>query len=307
MKKLSPTIFAILIFFLSACSSQFNSTKQNKNQQTKPIVVTTFTVLADIARNIAGERLQVNSITKIGSEIHGYQPTPSDLVKASKAQLIVENGLGLELWAKKFTASAGNVPTVVLSEGIKPLFIEEDAYAGKPNPHAWMSPRRAMHYVDNLVEAFISIDPLGRDEYINNGELYKKKLNKLDKELRKKLSQIPTNKRVLVTCEGAFTYLTKDYGLQEAYLWPVNAESQVTPKRMVNLIKTIKTQEVPTIFCESTVSAKAQEEVAKQSGATFGGNFYVDSLSPPNGPAPTFLKLLNHNIELIVEGFIPSN
>ncbi len=304
MKKLSPPLIGILILFLTACSSSFNSGKQTKSPNTKPIVLTTFTVLADIASNVAGERLQVNSITKVGSEIHGYQPTPSDVVKASQAQLIIENGLGLELWAKKFTASAGNIPTVVLSDGIKPLLIEGDVYQGKPNPHVWMSPKKAIHYVDKLVEAFIQIDPVGRNTYISNGKGYKKKLIELDKELRVRLSQIPSNRRVLVTCEGAFTYLAKDYGMEEAYLWPVNAESQVTPRRMAKLITTIKQKEVPTIFCESTVSSKAQRQVAKQSGATYGGEFYVDSLSVTNGPAPTFLRLLRHNVQLIVKGLV---
>ncbi len=307
MKILSSAIFSVLFIFLSACSSSLNSTKQTLHKRNKPIVLTTFTVLADIARNVAGERLQVNSITKVGSEIHGYQPTPSDIIDAAKAQLIIENGLGLELWAKKFTNSAGKIPNVVLSDGIEPLFIEEDIYAGKPNPHAWMSPKKAIHYVNKLVEAFTEIDPEGEATYKENGNLYKIKLISLDKELRSKLSQIPSNKRVLVTCEGAFTYLAKDYGMEEAYLWPVNAESQVTPKRMVNLINTIKTKEVPTIFCESTVSSKAQREVARQSGATFGGNFYVDSLSATNGPAPTFLKLLRHNVQLILEGLSNGN
>ena len=157
--------------------------------------------------------------------------------------------------------------------------IEEDVYAGKPNPHAWMSPKRAIHYVDKIVDAFIKIDPDGALEYSSNASTYKAKLESLDKELRDSLSLIPKERRFLVTCEGAFTYLARDYGMRKRYLWPVNAESQVTPRRMVNLIKTIKENKVPTIFCESTVSSEAQMEVAKSSGAVFGGTFYVDSLS----------------------------
>ncbi len=302
MKKVKSLILGTIILLLTACTSTQTSVKTSPTKGTKPVVLTTFTIIADIARNVSGNRLQVNSITKVGSEIHGYQPTPRDVIKATKAQLIIENGLGLELWSKKFTASAGNVPTVVLSDGIEPFLIEGDVYAGKPNPHAWMSPKRAMHYVDKIVEAFIGLDPNGKSFYINNANIYKEKLAKLDKELRAKLNTIPSSKRVLVSCEGAFTYLAKDYGMEEAYLWPVNAESQVTPRRMLNLIKIIKQKEIPTIFCESTVSAKAQIEVAKESGAFFGGNFYVDSLSEADGPAPTFLRLLRHNVDLIVEG-----
>ena len=276
--------------------------KINKQVNSKPLVLTTFTVLADIAKNVSGDRLEVQSITKLGAEIHGYQPTPSDLVKASRADLIVENGLGLELWARKFTAAAGDVPTIVLSDGMTPLLIEGDVYQGKPNPHAWMSPQRTIKYVDNLVRAFIILDPKGKDIYLRNANKYKLKLEELDDELRSILSSIPKKQRVLVSCEGAFTYLAHDYGMEEAYLWPVNAESQVTPKRMLNLINTVKDKQIPTIFCESTVSAKAQKEVAKASGASFGGTFYVDSLSASDGPASTLIDLQRHNVQLIKKG-----
>jgi len=266
------------------------------------LVLTTFTILADLARNVAGDRLLVKSITKPGAEIHSYQFTPSDIVKTKGAKLIIKNGLGLEAWFSKFMSSTGDIPKVKLTEGIKPLLIDGDAYSGRPNPHAWMSPKRAMNYVDKIVDAFIEIDPDGALEYSSNASTYKAKLESLDKELRDSLSSIPKERRFLVTCEGAFTYLARDYGMKEAYLWPVNAESQVTPRRMVNLIKKIKENEVPTIFCESTVSADAQMEVAKSSGAVFGGTFYVDSLSDLNGPAPTYIDLLRHNVRLITKG-----
>ena len=302
LDNLKTGLGILLLSILSSCNS--SSDNISNNPENKPLVLTTFTVLADMARNIAGERLLVQSITKLGAEIHGYQPTPSDLVKASKADLIVENGLGLELWARKFTAAAGDVPTLVLSKGMVPLLIEGDAYAGKPNPHAWMSPKRAMIYVDNLVIGFIELDPLGKEIYINNAIRYKQKLKELDIELRESLAKIPKQRRVLVSCEGAFTYLTHDYGMEEAYLWPVNAESQVTPKRMLKLINKIKERQIPTIFCESTVSSKAQREVARTTGAKFGGTFYVDSLSSPDGPAPTLFKLQRHNVELIQQGLV---
>ena len=271
----------------------------------RPLVLTTFTVLADMARNVAGDRLRVESITKQGAEIHGYQPTPSDLKRAAGADLLLENGLGLELWARRFTASVGDVPTVTLSEGMEPLPITEDAYAGKPNPHAWMSPRRAMAYVDRMVEAFSRLDPEGATTFAANGEAYKRRLQQLDDDLRVSLARIPPQRRVLVSCEGAFAYLARDYGLEEAYLWPVNAESEVTPQRMARLIDTVKRRRIPTVFCESTVSAEAQKEVAKAAGARFGGTFYVDSLSAPGGPASTLLDLQRHNVELIRRGLMP--
>ena len=301
MKVRMTRLIVFILFNITFLTSCVSKDKYNENDQ-RPIVLTTFTILADLASNVSGDRLVIRSITKPGAEIHSYQFTPSDIIKTKGAQLIIENGLGLESWISKFTISAGNIPRVKLTEGLKPLLIDGDVYAGKPNPHAWMSPERAIYYVDKIVDAFIEIDPEGENEYRTNASIYKSKLESLDKELRDKLSFIPKERRFLVTCEGAFSYLASDYGMKEAYLWPVNAESQVTPRRMVNLIKKIKENEVPTIFCESTVSADAQMEVAKSSGAVFGGTFYVDSLSDLNGPAPTYIDLLRHNVRLITKG-----
>ncbi len=287
---------------LAACATPREPQRSLKDPDQRPRVLATFTVLADLARNVAGDRLKVESITKPGAEIHGYEFTPSDIERASGADLIVENGLGLELWARRFTAAAGDVPSVTLTEGIQPLLIEDDAYAGRPNPHAWMSPQRTEHYVDQLVKAFSSLDPDGAPTYRANGEAYKLKLQKLDGELRQALQSLPKQQRLLVTCEGALSYLARDYGLEEAYLWPVNAESQITPRRMARLIERVKRDQVPAVFCETTVSDRAQREVARAAGSRFGGSFYVDSLSDRNGPASSLLDLQRHNVKLIREG-----
>ena len=182
MKRIKLLFLAFSVLFITGCSFSDNNSKRINSEKNKRLVVTTFTVLADIAKNVAGDKLIIQSITKPGAEIHSYQFTPSDVIKASKAQLIIENGLGLELWFKQFTASAGNVPTITLSDGIKPLTIEEDKYKGKPNPHAWMSPKKAMLYVDKLVDTFIEIDPLNESTYRSNGNAYKKKLINLDQD-----------------------------------------------------------------------------------------------------------------------------
>ena len=292
---------AVVLGFGVLMAGCADRSQMSRNDQ-RPRVLTTFTVLADLARNVAGDRLQVHSIVKEGAEIHGYQFTPSDIEGAVGADLLIENGLGLELWARRFTTAAGEIPTVTLSEGMEPLLINEDAYAGKPNPHAWMSPKRAMAYVDRLREAFTKLDPDGADVYASNAEVYNKKLQALDRELRDALETIPPQHRLLVSCEGAFTYLATDYGLEEAFLWPVNAESEITPKRMARLINTVRDRAVPAVFCESTVSDKAQREVAAAANSQFGGTFYVDSLSKPDGPAPTLLDLQRHNVKLIRDG-----
>lgn len=295
-----------LTLLLAACSSDLTLHRPHAPELArpsgKPLVLTSFTVLADLARQVAGDRLEIRSVTRQGAEIHGYEPTPSDLQRAQGADLILLNGLGLERWAQRYLAAAGPVPSVVLSQGMQPLLIEDDRAAGKPNPHAWMSPKRAQGYVDQLVLAFSRLDPAGAPLYRRNGQAYQRQLQALDRELRSALAQVPPSRRLLVTCEGAFSYLAQDYGLQEAYLWPVNADSQVTPRRMAALIQEVRSRRVPAVFCESTVSDKAQREVARAAGARFGGTFYVDSLSASSGPAPTVLKLQRHNIGLIVAG-----
>jgi manganese transport system substrate-binding protein len=245
----------------------------------RPVVLTTFTVLADMARQVAGDRLEVRSITRLGAEVHGYEPTPSDLQQAQGADLILLNGLGLERWAGRYLLAAGSVPSAVLTDGIAPLPIASDAAAGKPNPHAWMSPQRAQAYVDRIVASFSRLDPGGAAVYQRNGAAYRRQLQKLDADLRAALARVPARQRLLVSCEGAFSYLARDYGLEEAYLWPVNAETQVSPRRMARLIAIVRDRRVPAVFCESTVSSKAQQEVARAGGARFGGTFYVDSLS----------------------------
>lgn len=289
---------------LGGCQRESTSPAQSPggDRRDSPLVLTTFSVLADMARMVAGERLRVESITKIGAEIHGYEPTPSDIRRASGAVLVLENGLDLERWARRFTANLSGVPHVVLSEGITPLSIAADAYRGRPNPHAWMSPRLAEIYVENLRRAFTRLDPSGAGHYRRNAEAYRAQLRQLDQELRRSLASIPPQRRVLATCEGAFSYLARDYGLQEAYLWPVNAESQVSPQRMAKLVELVKRRRVPAVFCETTVSDRAQRQVAQESGSHYGGAFYVDSLSLPGGPAPTLLELQRHNARLLVDG-----
>ena len=262
-------------------------------------VVTTFTVIQDIAQNVAGDAATVESITKPGAEIHEYEPTPKDIVKAQSADLILWNGLNLERWFERFFQNIKDKPAVVVTEGITPLSIYEDA----PNPHAWMSPSNALIYVENIKNALVKYDPQNADTYQKNAAAYAEKIKQLDKPLREKLAQIPADQRWLVTSEGAFSYLAKDYDLKEGYLWPINAEQQGTPQQVRKLIDLVKKNHIPVVFSESTVSAKPAQQVAKESGAKYGGVLYVDSLSAADGPVPTYIDLLNVTVSTIVKGF----
>ena len=266
-------------------------------------VVTTFTVIQDIAQNVAGDAATVESITKPGAEIHEYEPTPKDIVKAQSADLILWNGLNLERWFERFFQNIKDKPAVVVTEGITPLSIYEGPYKDAPNPHAWMSPSNALIYVENIKNAFVKYDPQNADNYQKNAAAYAEKIKQLDKPLREKLSQIPADQRWLVTSEGAFSYLAKDYDLKEGYLWPINAEQQGTPQQVRKLIDLVKKNHIPVVFSESTVSAKPAQQVAKESGAKYGGVLYVDSLSAADGPVPTYVDLLNVTVSTIVKGF----
>ena len=266
-------------------------------------VVTTFTIIQDMAQNIAGDAATVESITKPGAEIHDYEPTPKDIVKAQSADLVLWNGLNLERWFEKFFQNVKDKPAVVVTEGIEPMSINEGPYTGNPNPHAWMSPSNALIYIENIKNALVKYDPQNKETYEKNAALYAQKIKELDKPLREKLAQVPEAQRWLVTSEGAFSYLTRDYGFKEAYLWPINAEQQGTPQQVRKVIEPVKANNIPVVFSESTISPKPAKQVAKETGAKYGGVLYVDSLSNKKGPVPTYIDLLNTTVSTIAKGF----
>jgi manganese/iron transport system substrate-binding protein len=265
-------------------------------------VVTTFTVLADMVQNVAGDAADVVSITKPGAEIHGYEPTPQDLVRAIDADLILWNGLNLELWFEQFLANLGEKPSVTLTDGIDPISIAEGAYEGKANPHAWMGLDNALIYIDNIEAALAEHDPENAAVYAQNAQAYRAELEETIAPLRDQIAEIEREDRWLVTCEGAFSYLARDFGMKELYLWPMNADAIGTPQQVRRVIDGVRDNDIPVVFCESTVNTSPAEQVARETGSTFGGVLYVDSLSAEGGPVPTYLDLLRVTSETIVAG-----
>jgi manganese/iron transport system substrate-binding protein len=266
-------------------------------------VVTTFTILADMAQNVAGTAVLVDSLTRPGAEIHDYEPTPLDVVRAQAADLVMWNGLGLERWFERFFQRLQNVPQVLLSEGVVPIPVADGPYRNNPNPHGWMSPSDATIYVENIRKALTRIDPANAATFAANAASYSAQLRAVGDRARARLSAIPAERRWLVTCEGAFPYLIRDMGMREAYLWAMNADNEGTPRQVRALIDTVRRNRIPVVFCETTVSDRAMRQVARDTGARFGGALYVDSVSPPDGPAPTFLKAMEYNAETILRGF----
>lgn len=265
-------------------------------------VATTFTVIADMARHVAGNAAEVVSITRPVAEVHGYQPTPRDIVGAQDADLIQWNGLNLERWFEQFLSNLRDLPSTTVSEGIAPLPISRGDYEGKPNPHAWMGLENAQIYVDNIAAAFAKADPANAGTYRANADAYKAELTAALDPLRAQVAAIPKAQRWLVTCDGAFSYLARDLGLRELYLWPISADQMGTPRQVRTVIDTVRDNDIPAVFCESTVSQAPAKQVARETGAHYGGVLYVDSLSEPDGPLPSYLDLVRVTTQKIVDG-----
>lgn len=290
-------------FSVSALALLLTTVAINANAQDEKMkVVTTFTVLADMAQNVAGDHAIVVSITKPGAEIHGYQPTPQDIVRASDADLILWNGLNLELWFEQFVGNLKHMPSVTLTDGIDPISIAEGSYEGLANPHAWMGLQNAGVYVDNIADAFAKYDPDNADAYQANAVAYKQQISDTIEPLREQIAEIPEAQRWLVTCEGAFSYLARDFGMKELYLWPMNADQIGTPQQVRSVVDGVRDNEIPVVFCESTVNTSPAKQVARETGAVYGGVLYVDSLSAADGPVPTYLDLLRVTSQTVADG-----
>lgn len=300
-------VIGVLLLVIGTLIYVFANTDSSKmseanKQDGKLVALSTFTIINDMVKEVGGDKVEAISLTKVGVEIHGYETTPGDLVKASKADVFFENGMNLELWATKLRSSLPDMPSYIVSDGVEEISIDEGTYEGKPNPHAWMSPQQGMIYVENIRKALTEVDPENAEAYQANTDAYIAKLTAVDTKLNESLSALPENNRFLVTCEGAFTYLTTDYNLKEIYLWAINDESGGSPQDVARVIDTVRENKIPAVFCESTVAPKIQQEVVDATDAILGGRLYVDSLSLADGPAPTYLSLLEGTADIIING-----
>ena len=264
-------------------------------------VATTFTIIADMAAHVAGDAAEVSSLIPAGAEVHNFQPTPSDIRAAMEADLILWNGLGLEAWFDRFFRNLPDTPAAVVSEGVQPILITEGPYAGKPNPHAWMSASDAAIYVENIRKAMAAADPANAEAYAANAAAYTAEIEALAGPIRAEIAAIPEGRRWLATSEGAFSYLTRDLGLGEIYIWPINEANTGTPQQIRRAIDAIRAHDVPAVFSESTVDPRSAQQVARETGVAYGGVLYVDSITGPDGPAPSYLDLMRVTTGRIVE------
>lgn len=305
MRK-STSFFMVIFGIAIALLYTTNYVDAQDRSEERLKVVTTFTVLADMAQNVAGDAADVVSVTRAGAEIHGYQPTPGDLRRSLDADLILWNGLNLELWFEQFLDNLGDIPSATLTEGIDPISIASGGYEGQTNPHAWMGLENALIYVDNIARALSQADPANAATYTTNAAAYKEQIEATIAPLREEILAIPEEQRWLVTCEGAFSYLARDFGMQELYLWPMNADAVGTPQQVRQVIDTVRAENIPVVFCESTVNTDPAQQVARETGVAYGGELYVDSLSETDGPVPTYLDLLTVTARTIAEGLTGS-
>lgn len=308
----TPTaLLSLGALLLSACASSPGGAEDTPDEASSPgapVVLTTFTVLQDIVSEVGGDRVEVRSIAPPGAEVHEYDPTPSDVRDAEEADLIIANGLGLEAGLEQFLAQS-QAPTISVAEDVDPLPVTRlpdhpDADTEMPvNPHAWMSPQQGMHYVDAVEAALIELSEEDAEHFSENARSLRDQLEQLGTEARERVEGLEDLH--LVTCEGAFSYLAEDLGIGEHYLWPLNADSEGSPQQVEAQIRYVQDHEVETIFCESTVDDSAQQQVAEASGAELGDPLYVDSLTEGDGPVPTYLELLQHDIDLLLEDVEP--
>ncbi len=282
---------------LACLASARAQTQTPAEQPAKLPIVATFSILADLARNVGGDRIAVISLVGPDGDAHVYQPTPEDAKNLNAAKLILVNGLGLEGWFDRLIkASGAQAPIIVATKGIAPRKMEEDGKIGT-DPHAWQSIPNAEIYVANIRDALIAADPAGADAYRANATAYLAKLADLDRQVRAALAAIPANRREIITTHDAFGYFGETYGFKFIAPEGVSTETEASAKDVARIIRQIKTEKIPAVFLENVTDPRMAKRIAEESGATIGGALYSDALSPPDGPASNYIDMMHNNIK----------
>ena len=270
-------------------------------------VVTTYSILYDIVRNVGGERVEIHSLAPVGSNPHEYDPLPLDVQKTSDADLVFYNGLNLEAgnaWFDKLLGTAGkagaDAPVFRISAGVAPQHLTSSGQAGAEDPHAWLDARNGMQYARNAQAALSRIDPANAATYQANAAAYIGQLQKLHSKALADFAQIPVERRYLVTSEGAFKYFCAAYGFEAGYIWEINAENQGTPQQVIALLGQLKQRRVPALFVETSVDPRSMQMVARESGIAIAGTLFTDSLGLPGTPGDSYIGMLAANVETIL-------
>jgi zinc/manganese transport system substrate-binding protein len=267
-------------------------------------VAATFSILADLARNVGGDRVEVFALVGPDGDAHMFQPTPADAKKLGAAKLILVNGLGFEGWIERLVQSSrAKAPVIVATKGITPLEGEDDH--GGDDPHAWQSVANAKVYVENIRDGLIAIDPEGAALYRANADHYLAELTALEGEIEAAIARIPENQRKIITTHDAFGYFGAAYGLEFIAPEGVSTEAEASARDVGRIIRQIKAEKIPAVFLENVSDPRLTKRIAAESGAKIGGTLFSDALSPEDGPAPTYVAMMRHNAEEIASALAP--
>ena len=307
MKKCRFLVLLLLAFVgLAACSSQKSSTDSSSS---KLNVVATNSIIADITKNIAGDKINLHSIVPVGQDPHEYEPLPEDVKKTSKADLILYNGINLETggnaWFTKLVENAKkkeNKDYYAVSEGVDVIYLEGQSEKGKEDPHAWLNLENGIIYAQNIAKRLSEKDPANKETYEKNLKAYVEKLSALDKEAKEKFNNIPEEKKMIVTSEGCFKYFSKAYNVPSAYIWEINTEEEGTPDQIKSLVEKLRKTKVPSLFVESSVDDRPMKTVSKDTNIPIYAKIFTDSVAEKGEEGDSYYSMMKYNLEKIAEG-----
>ncbi|MCC4045817.1 manganese/zinc transport system substrate-binding protein [Enterococcus sp. AZ091] len=309
MKKIFLTVATMIlvvggvIFFVNSRSEESRQSGENS----KISVVTTNSILEDMVKNVAKDRVNLYSIVQRGVDPHEYEPRPEDISKATDATIIFHNGLNLETggsgWFKKLVETAHKEfekDVFAASEGVTPLHLTTNE--AEEDPHAWLDLANGIQYVKTITRVLKEKDEKNADFYQKNANLYIEKLQHLHEEAQSKFLDIPEKQRLLVTSEGAFKYFAKAYHVTPAYIWEINTEAQGTPEQMKTVLAKIEASDVKHLFVETSVSPKSMEKVAAETGLEIYSKIFTDSLAKEGEEGDTYYTMMKWNLDKIHDG-----
>jgi len=269
--------------------------------QDKPVVVTSVSILQDMAEMIAGDEFVVQSIVPIGSDPHLHEPTPKDAKKVVNADLVIVNGLTLEGWLNELIENAGSDAEIVtVTDGLQA--IASQTYKDSSDPHAWMDASNGIKYIENIKNSFIKLKPESREIFEFNFGVYKQQLQDLDDYIFKAMASIPEQQRILITSHDAFQYYGRRYGIQLEALLGTSTDAQAQTSDMTRVNNVIRASKVPALFVESTINPKMIKQIAADNDIVIGGHLYADSIGEEGSGADSYYDMLKHNTDEIVRG-----
>lgn len=308
LRKLSVFLVSLFaVMALTACNGE--KTNGNEDGEGKVQVVTTYSIVYDIVKNVGGDLVQIHSLAPVGSNPHEYDPLPVDVQKTTDADAVFYNGLNLEAgnsWFNKLMETAEkngeDAPVFLMSEGVDAKFLTTKGKEGEEDPHAWLDVRNGIKYAENARDGLIKVDPENKEVYEKNAEAYIAKLEELHNKAKEKFNEIPEEQRVLVTSEGAFKYFSEAYGFQAEYIWEINQENQGTPDQITRIVDMINERKISGLFLETSIDARSMEAVSEETGVPIMGKVFTDSIAAPGEDGDSYISMMEWNIDTIFEG-----